>query len=209
MKIVLWSFGVACVAAAFSCSTPSQQKKADAIQQDSVHEILVINELLKAAIADEKLNELLEQTIYKHTHNSVVMRTELFKRYGDLFNKAEKFKNQETDSLAEVMEQKTVAMQKRELPKMRKAYVEELGKILSTYDVYCSVSGKDNEVIEFAGTTFKSSMNAEEYNKEHVIAFLKLRFKKSVFRLSKNAPERFSYKLNTPADSELYSSEDD
>lgn len=143
-----------------------------------------------------------DNSSYSGTVESIQMELVLFSVWQVIIRKGES-SNSENQKLASVLKKKVVNLQVKEFPRMRKKYAEVVAKQLWENDMYVSVQGGTNGIINFSAGMFAANKNIQETQNMLNKVLTEFRFKETRFRWYKEADEFTYYKLKTPNDKEL------
>jgi hypothetical protein len=161
---------------------------------------LELTQQLKREIAG--FDKPFDGSAYSGTVESVQMELVLFSVWQAIIRKGES-SNSENQKLASKLKKKVVNLQVKEFPRMRKKYADVLAKKLWENDIYVSVQGATNGIINFTAGIFAANKNIQETQNLLNKVLTEFRFKETRFRWYKEADEFTYYKLETPIDKEL------
>jgi uncharacterized protein YmfQ (DUF2313 family) len=162
----------------------------------------------------ELINELtnnlqdVDKTISEFTNEtlaSLAVKTSYFNDWSELIERAEKNSNDSVRLLAKAFKNKITEIQKTHLPVMRKSFSQITGGDLWEQDVYVTVQGKDNTIINFTGGLFSANKNIADFQNTVVQTLERLRFKEVRYRWYKESDEFTYYKLNSNPDDVIVS----
>lgn len=108
-------------------------------------------------------------------------------------------------SLVDELEKKTIASQKKNYPKLRKAYYEFIKKEFATKDVKVGISGSDYSNLSLTNDFFASNDNAMAARDALVEMLQLLRFKEVSFCAYQGQDDCISQMVLSPADDEIES----
>lgn len=104
----------------------------------------------------------------------------------------------ETDKRANIplkfIQNKAVKILKQVMPSYRKSFAKNLGSILWENDIYISVSGSNNTILNITGAVFAANKNIAEFQNTINRDVQHFGFKEIRYRWYKNAEEYTSYK---------------
>jgi len=143
-----------------------------------------------------------DNSSYTGTVESIQMELVLFSVWKIIIRKGEN-SNSENQKLASGLKKKVVNLQIKEFPRMRKKYAEVIAKKLWENDIYVSVQGGTNGIINFSAGMFAANKNIQDTQNMLNKVLTEFRFKETRFRWYKEADEFTYYKLETPNDKEL------
>lgn len=158
----------------------------------------ILNEKLKGWHEDvinykrEKATSLTDINIY----------LAIFITYNNTINEGLSSTNNDNIKLAQDIKKRVEKIQIVEFPKLRKEYAEICAEIGWEKDMYVSVSGDKNTIINFAYAGFAANKNIKEFQENISDMVSLLRFKQTRYRWYKNASEYTYYELEVPKDIE-------
>lgn len=133
---------------------------------------------------------------------SAQMGVVLFATYKNIIRDAKATSNKEILDLATKLEKKVLARQAQAFPKLRKNYADAAAEKLWESNIYVTVSGANNSVLNMTGGLFASNKNIKQTQETIQEIATQFRFKEVRYRWYKGADEFTYYKLETPKDSE-------
>lgn len=126
-----------------------------------------------------------------------------FTEFSNDIKDGEKSNNSELKKLASDLKEKVILLQIKSFPSMRKRYANALGKELWEKDIYVSLEGNNNTIINFTGGLYAANKNIQDSQELFNEILTKLRFKEVRYRWYKGAEEFTYYKLEVPKDNVL------
>jgi hypothetical protein len=132
------------------------------------------------------------------------LETTLFKVWSDLIKEGLNSSNPKDVKLSNELKKLVLKIQQKELPLIRRDYVDIISQKLWDENIKVSGSGKGTTTINLSGGTFFSNKNKSEVQKTLSDILTNFRFKESTYRAYESQDEYTSYTMETLKDSELY-----
>ena len=165
-------------------------------------ETIKLNDRLKKELAS--ISKTFNSSAYRGSVESIQMEIVLFSLWASLVKESELSADKEDKKMGADIKKKLISLQKKEFPKMRKAYSEIIAQKLWVNDTYVNASGSSNTIINFSGAVFATNKNIQETQNSLFTVLSEFRFKETRYRWYKGADEFTYYKLESPKDDELY-----
>lgn len=140
---------------------------------------------------------------YGGTVSSVQVEVALFAIWQQIIDKAQSGDDEENKQLGSSLKKKVVSLQLKEFPKMRMKYAQAIKEILWEHDVYVTIQGSKNEILNLTGAYFAANKNIKEIQTSINEVVNIFRFKQVTYRWYKGADEYTFYTLETPSDNSL------
>ena len=132
------------------------------------------------------------------------LETTLFKVWSDLIKEGLNSSNPKDVKLSNELKKLVLKVQEKELPLIRKDYVDIISQKLWDENIKVSGSGRGTTIINLSGGTFFNNKNKSEVQKTISDILKNFRFKQSNYRAYESQDEYTSYTMETLKDSELY-----
>ena len=152
----------------------------------------------------ESIKNGVDFTSYRGDVTSLQIETTLFKLWGDLVKEGLNSSNPNDVKLSNQLKKLVSQTQVKELPIIRKEYVNIIKEKLWEDNIKVSSSGKGNTTINLSGGSFFNNKNKSEVQKTISEILSLFRFKQSTYRGYDGQDEYTYYTLDTPNDNELY-----
>jgi hypothetical protein len=136
---------------------------------------------------------------------AVQMELALFGAYKNIIEEGEAINTTETNKLASQLKSKVLSLQRKEFPRMRKAYANAVAQKVWEEDMYVDIGGSGNTTISFTSALFVTNKNIKAFQTEVDEVLRMFRFKQVRYRWYRESDEYTYYKLDTPPDGELVS----
>ena len=149
------------------------------------------------------INKGVDFSTYRGSVDLVQMELILFGAWTQIIEEALEYDDVEVQNLANNLKSKVQNLQKREFPKLRKAYKEAIYKNLWIEDIETSILGNGNTTLQFTGGIFASNKNKQEFQDALNEILHSLRFKRINYKWYEYDDEYTYYTLKTPKDNEL------
>lgn len=117
-----------------------------------------------------------------------------------------KIKKTSVDSIriqAEIAEKKLIRKRAANWPELRKLFAEILAKEVWIHDMYIYTKSPKHSIIEFISLEYFQNKNIQKTQDDLLSLFLKLRFKKVIYKTTRYDEDYKSYTLDTKSDGEL------
>jgi hypothetical protein len=152
----------------------------------------------------ESIKKGIDFTSYRGNITSLQIETTLFKLWSDMIKEGQSSTNQNEVKLSNEMKKLVEKIQVKELPLIRKEYVDIVKEKLWEDNITVSCSGRGNNTINLeSGRYFSNKVIAKD--QETISEIIKtFRFKKSTYKAYDGQDEFTYYTLDTPNDNELY-----
>jgi hypothetical protein len=98
---------------------------------------------------------------------------------------------------------KLSGLQSKEFPLLRKLFAKHLAQTMWEHNIYVSVNGSNNSILEYAGGHFANNANIKESQESSHEVLTKFRFKQARYKWYRQANEYTYYKIESPKDSEI------
>lgn len=141
-------------------------------------------------------------SIYRTELSSMQIELALFLLWGDMILQGENSSNPDEQKLAEKLKKQVLAVQKKELPILRKEYGTFAKNTLWEEDIDVYVSGTGNTTINFSGGLFAANKNIKEFQESMSKVLNEFRYKQVRYRWYKGASEYTYYDLSN-SDSDI------
>jgi len=152
----------------------------------------------------ESIKKGIDFTEYRGDVVKLQLETTLFKVWSDLINEGLSSSNPNDVKLSNELKKLVSKVQEKELPLIRKDYVDIVSQKLWEENIKVSGSGRGTTTINLSGGTFFSNKNKSEVQKTLSDILTNFRFKESTYRAYESQDEYTSYTMETPKDNELY-----
>lgn len=129
----------------------------------------------------------------------------LFTAWATMIEEGKASSSQEAKNLASTLESKVRNVQKREFPKMRKAYGELMGKTLWEHNIEVKVFGAANGTMELVGGMFANNANIKDTQQTLHEMLKLLRFDRVNYKWFKYDDDYTYYKVESLNDAEITS----
>ena len=161
---------------------------------------------LKTDLKDELdyFNKPFDNSGFKGSTTSLIIELNLFDLWGKTILKADTSHDKEIKKLAASLKQKVTAIQIKEFPRLRKEYASLMAKEFWDVDVFVSVEGYTNAIINLTGVAYGSNKGIGGTEKNLDASLRMFRFKDARYRAYRDEEEYIHYDLKTPLDGELY-----
>jgi hypothetical protein len=152
----------------------------------------------------ESIKKGIDLTGYRGEIIKLQLETTLFKVWSDLIKEGLNSSNPKDVKLSNELKKLVLKVQEKELPLIRKDYVDIISQKLWDENIKVSGSGKGTTTINLSGGTFFNNKNKSEVQKTISDILKNFRFKQSNYRAYESQDEYTSYTMETLKDSELY-----
>lgn len=152
----------------------------------------------------ESIKKGIDLTEYRGEVIKLQLETTLFKVWSDLIKEGQSSSNPKDVKLSNELKKLVLKVQEKELPLIRKDYVEIISQKLWEENIKVSGSGRGTTIINLSGGTFLNNKNKSEVQKTISDILKNFRFKQSNYRAYESQDEYTSYTMETLKDSELY-----
>jgi len=143
---------------------------------------------------------------YRGTIESIQMEVVLFSVWANIVDEGMNSKNAADKKLALALKNKAAARQIKEFPKMRKAYADIVATKLWENNVYVTIQGTKNSIINLTGGLFANNKNIADTQTKLIEILTQLRFKEVRYRWYKDESEFNYYKVESPKDADVVKS---
>jgi hypothetical protein len=174
--------------------------KKDADTEDKKTAEQKLTEQLKREIAS--FDKPFDNSSYAGSIQAIQMELVLFGVWAHIINEGKNSDNSENIKLAQHLQKMVTQRQVKEFARMRKSYAEAAAEKLWESNIYITVSGNNNSIINLTGGLFASNKNIADTQQTLQDILSEFRFKEVRYRWYKGADEFTYYKLETPKDSE-------
>jgi hypothetical protein len=152
----------------------------------------------------ESIKKGIDFTEYRGDVVKLQLETTLFKVWSDLIKEGLSSSNPNDVKLSNELKKLVTKVQEKELPLIRKDYVDIISQKLWEENIKVSGSGRGTTTINLSGGTFFNNKNKSEVQKTISDILTNFRFKQSTYRAYESQDEYTYYTMETPKDSELY-----
>jgi hypothetical protein len=152
----------------------------------------------------ESIKKGIDLTGYRGEIIKLQLETTLFKVWSDLIKEGQNSSNPKDVKLSNELKKLVSKVQEKELPLIRKDYVDIISQKLWDENIKVSGSGRGTTIINLSGGTFFNNKNKSEVQKTISDILKNFRFKQSKYRAYESQDEYTSYTMETLKDSELY-----
>ena len=152
----------------------------------------------------ESIKKGIDFTEYRGDVVKLQLETTLFKVWSDLIKEGLSSSNPNDVKLSNELKKLVTKVQEKELPLIRKDYVDIVSQKLWEENIKVSGSGRGTTTINLSGGTFFNNKNKSEVQKTISDILTNFRFKQSTYRAYESQDEYTYYTMETPKDSELY-----
>lgn len=128
----------------------------------------------------------------------------LFTSWGEMVREGLKSSNPEDVKLANELKKLVVKTQEKELPNIRKNYIEVARKKLWESNIEVSGGGKGNTTINLTGGSFFNNKNKSDVQGTISSVLEQFRFKRSNYRAYDGQDQYDYFTIDSPQDGELY-----
>lgn len=193
----------------------AMQKRIKEIEKEEKQE--AIEELEAKKTKKQELKETLERSIKeyaggnlgafqdksKDTRQTLQFEAAFFSSWKMQIDEAKSYDDKELKDLAIKFEKVAKRVQKKEFPKMRKAYQKFLSKELWEFNIKIKVTGSKYTSLHFTGAYFYDNAMKKQYQTDLRQMFQYLRFKKIFYMGSDYDEDGIYYTMETPKDTDL------
>ena len=152
----------------------------------------------------ESIKKGIDFTEYRGDVVKLQLETTLFKVWSDLIKEGLSSSNPNDVKLSNELKKLVSKVQEKELPLIRKDYVDIISQKLWEENIKVSGSGRGTTTINLSGGRFFDNKKKSEVQKVISDILTNFRFKQSTYRAYESQDEYTYYTMETPKDSELY-----
>jgi hypothetical protein len=152
----------------------------------------------------ESIKKGVDFSSYKGEIASLQLATVLFTAWGEIVREGLKSSNPNDVKLANELKKLVSKTQVRELPEIRKNYIEIARTKLWENNITVSGGGKGNTIINLTGGSFFNNKNKSDVQGTLSSILNDFRFKKANYRAYGGQDEYTYYDIDSPDDGELY-----
>lgn len=152
----------------------------------------------------ESIKDGVDFSTYRGEIVNLQLAVVLFSAWGEMVREGLNSSNPEEVKLATELKRLVVKTQVKELPKLRKNYIEVARGKLWESNIDVSGGGKSHTVINLTGRSFFNNKNKSDVQGTISSILQQLRFKRSNYRAYAGQDEYDYYTIDSPQDSELY-----
>ena len=143
---------------------------------------------------------------HKTSAAQTVLGASVFNLWASAIVSGQESDDKELQQLAAKLKAKVVAIQAREFPELRKAYAQEMAKLLWENNITVTSGGSGHKYINFTGGVFANNKNKQDFNNKYYEELALLRFKQSRYRWYEGEDEYTYWDLNTLKDTDVQAS---
>lgn len=151
----------------------------------------------------KSVNEGVDFSTYKGSIDEMQLELALFATWGNIITEGEASDDPAIKKLAKQLKPKVAAMQVKEFPQLRKAYVKIVGRKMWENDIEVSSSGTGSKYITFTGGIFSLNKNKKDFQVELNEVLTLFRFKEARYKWYEGEDEYTYYTMYKGKDSEL------
>jgi hypothetical protein len=183
-------------------NTSSKDSKTENVKEDTTPKVSTLETRLTKEI--EEIKKGIDFSVYRGEILKLQIETSMFKLWGDLIKEGLNSSNPVEVKLSNELQKLVSKVQQKELPLIRKDYIEIVRQKLWEENIKVSGSGRGTTTINLSGGTFFSNKNKSEVQKTLSDILTNFRFKESTYRAYESQDEYTSYTMETLKDNELY-----
>lgn len=183
-------------------NTSMENKKSDTPKSESSSKTPTLESRLTTEI--ESIKNGVDFSIYRGDIQKLQIETSMFKLWGDIIREGQSSSNPNEVKLSNQLKSQVVKIQTKELPILRKEYVDIVYNKLWEENIKVTSSGRGNTTINMTGGKFFNNKNKSEVQNTISEILSLFRFKQSTYRGYDGQDEYTYYTLETPKDSELF-----
>lgn len=180
----------------------SKDSKIENVKEDTTPKVSTLETRLSKEI--EEIKKGIDFSVYRGEILKLQIETSMFKLWGDLIKEGLNSSNPVEVKLSNELQKLVSKVQQKELPLIRKDYIEIVRQKLWEENIKVSGSGRGTTTINLSGGTFFSNKNKSEVQNTLSDILTNFRFKQSTYRAYESQDEYTYYTMETPKDSELF-----
>lgn len=147
-----------------------------------------------------------DNTLFDNNLDSLVLEILSFNILNEGIKRTKNNNDKEVKKLNFILKTKTINLQKKEFPILRKKFVKIFTKTIDMPNAKILISDKNLDTLVLITPNFlnKNKYQIEQLHKPALNFYLNLRFKKIIYKASENPiiPD-FKYNINSPKDTDL------